>query len=980
MKQKSFLVACVVLLALLVSAAQVAGQGGGQQSPKAVFSYTFTYQGQLRDATGTVNATCDLRFTLWDDKDGGSQVGDTLVLEGIELVDGLFTARLDFGATTFQGDTRWLEVAASCPAGSGYSTLTPRQELTGSPYALYALSAPWTGLSGMPGGFGDGVDDDTTYSAGTGLELVGTEFGVDTGQIQARVGGLCAEESAIRAVNEDGTVVCQSVTGGTGDITAVYAGTGLTGGGDDGDLTLDLAANYQLPQLCGPGHIAAWDGAAWICGADSDSGGDITAVTAGTGLSGGGISGTVVISADTGYLQQRVGGTCEAGTAIRVVNADGTVTCEPVGGGDPHDHWGESWTGSGTGLVLSGGDTGLSGSGTDTGLYGAATGESGHAVHGLASADTGFTYGVLGESESSLGRGVYGLASAASGNAFGVCGNAFSTDGRGVYGVAGASSGHTYGVYGYSSSDQGTGVHGQAGAASGLTHGVSGLSESTAGRGVYGGAIADTGTTYGVYGESASTSGRGVYGYATATSGSTYGVRGESASDEGLGVFGHTSSLSGQTRGVMGKSWSDQGRGVYGLVTSFSGETYGVEGSSYSDEGTGVSGYASSLSGETYGVRGTALSTSGRGVYGVAFASNGVTYGVYGESASNEGHGVNGWATAGSGVTYGVRGRSDSPDGRGVFGIASSSTGTNYGVRGATSSPDGYGGYFVGRLGVQAGISAYHTPDNHVALIHNTSTSDSPDVLALKVGTTGNPGTLVNFVTFFNGDDTALGAIEGNGSGGVTFKSGSGDYAEFLPRLDPAEALQPGDVVGVFDGRVTRATLGADQLLVISSGPIVLGNDPGDEGARSYEKVAFLGQVQVRVRGPVAAGDLIVPSGLEDGTGIAVPAEQITAEQFAQAVGQAWDSSEEEGVKEVLVAVGLLHHDPTVAQMTGEVAALRAENAEQDARLAALEAGRGAGAPSTRLPGGWWLLGGGVMAVGVVAGGRQWTRKSERRE
>lgn len=95
----------------------------------------FTYQGQLRYDETPVNGTVDFEFSLWNDPnsvDPNDQVGPTLPVT-THVDHGLFTAVLDFDGEAFSGDARWLDIVVDG------NPLSPRQELTPAPYALYAL-------------------------------------------------------------------------------------------------------------------------------------------------------------------------------------------------------------------------------------------------------------------------------------------------------------------------------------------------------------------------------------------------------------------------------------------------------------------------------------------------------------------------------------------------------------------------------------------------------------------------------------------------------------------------------------------------------------------------------------------------------------------------------------------------------------------------------------------------------------------------
>ncbi len=160
----------------------------------------FTYQGQIRDGDALVSGNVDIRFTLWDASDGGSMVGSSVTKTSLPVTDGRFATELDFGASAFSGDARWIQMEVRSPSGSGQYLALPRQRVNAVPYALYSLNgglSPWNlDVATRDIGYLNGRVGIGTNSPSAALEVVSAQTGNDSVKLPASSVGLDEIDSA----------------------------------------------------------------------------------------------------------------------------------------------------------------------------------------------------------------------------------------------------------------------------------------------------------------------------------------------------------------------------------------------------------------------------------------------------------------------------------------------------------------------------------------------------------------------------------------------------------------------------------------------------------------------------------------------------------------------------------------------------------------------------------------------------------------
>lgn len=243
----------------------------------------FTYQGRLNDGANVANGIYDLRFRLYDSSGGAGVIAGPITNSPVAVSNGLFTVTLDFGAGVFTGPARWLEIGVRSNLIGNFTTLSPRQALTATPYAITAGNTtgpvdatqltgtlPDARLSANVSLFGPSVQsgeiaNGTIQPLDLNLALFGTTFWKTDGNAGTTPGthflgttdnqALDLRVDNARALRLQPNSVSPNLIGGHGGnvVGTGVAGVVIAGGGAAGQIN-EAQANFAVI-AGGRGHV-----------------------------------------------------------------------------------------------------------------------------------------------------------------------------------------------------------------------------------------------------------------------------------------------------------------------------------------------------------------------------------------------------------------------------------------------------------------------------------------------------------------------------------------------------------------------------------------------------------------------------------------------------------------------------------------------------------------------------------------------------
>ncbi|MEK6703825.1 MAG: tail fiber domain-containing protein [Planctomycetota bacterium] len=205
----------------------------------------FFYQGRLDGNGQPFTGTKRVTFSLWNHGEStalSNRLSLPIQCDGLEVTNGLFSVELDFNIpanpANFDGTERYLQIEVADVGGGNSVVLSPRQRLAPSPHAIVALragvaknaetatlaanatfasqagyadsantansafsasfadSVNWSGISNMPGGFGDGVDNGSSWIESATVAYTSRNVGIGTsapGAFDLAVSGTAAK-------------------------------------------------------------------------------------------------------------------------------------------------------------------------------------------------------------------------------------------------------------------------------------------------------------------------------------------------------------------------------------------------------------------------------------------------------------------------------------------------------------------------------------------------------------------------------------------------------------------------------------------------------------------------------------------------------------------------------------------------------------------------------------------------------------------
>ena len=212
----------------------------------------FTYQGRLIDANNSADGLYDFQFKLFDAVSDGNQLGLDGNIAEVDVIDGYFTAELDFGSV-FDSNAAWLDIGVR-PGELGdpnlYTSLSPRQLIAPMPYALYAKTA---GSGGGGGADSDWIiSGNDMYSGVSGNVGIGATTPTDKLDVAGHI-------NSSESYKLDGTTVLAN-TGSGNFFVGQYAGGSIpTGSSNSAMGAYSLFSNIDGNNNSAVGYQALYD-------------------------------------------------------------------------------------------------------------------------------------------------------------------------------------------------------------------------------------------------------------------------------------------------------------------------------------------------------------------------------------------------------------------------------------------------------------------------------------------------------------------------------------------------------------------------------------------------------------------------------------------------------------------------------------------------------------------------------------------------